>query len=268
MGFTLAKISYRQPQNLRRQGRSARLSHDALKGSRHQSHHNHTRHHLVNLTNLTQAHTAVHHSTIFRMALKRKRSSAPLSSPASIASSATTNSASPPPFTHHNQAIHTPTWSFPTYDDQPQQNLNSRTRKRYRNNRPSEQFVEGVSCWLGAVMEMSSLADVCRCAASTIAKLFAAQKQLTSQPTTTTTPPPEPEQLPPQRTTLHSFWRIPQPPPMTLAGICGQETDKSRCENCEQLSRHDDDNAMDIDEIFGSKDMACQSCQRVLLAVR
>lgn len=197
------------------------------------------------------------------MALKRKRSSPTISSPASVASDATTQSSSPPPFSYQQtrpiELSHKPTWSFPTYEDQPHQHLNSRTRKRYRNNRPDEQSVYGVSCWLGAVMNMSSLADVCRCAASTITKLYAAQKQLTNTASICssppTTPPAEPEQLPPQRTTLHSFWRIPQPPPQTsMAMECQQDVDMSH-----DAPREDDvsqiDNAMDIDE-------TCHSCQR------
>lgn len=204
------------------------------------------------------------------MALKRKRSSPTISSPASIASDAT--SASPPPFSfqHHNQPIelsHKPTWLSPTYDDQPQQHLNSRTRKRYRNNRPDEKSVYGVSCWLGAVIDMSSLADVCRCAANTITMLYAAQKQLTVASTVplekTTTPPPEPVQLPAQRTTLHSFWRIPQPPPATSMPTdpCAHDA-SSKCNPPHDLYQ---DDVMDIDGSVVNHDTMCQPWQERVL---
>lgn len=198
------------------------------------------------------------------MALKRKRSSAAISSPASLDSNATHASSPPSFFYQQSQPVelsHKPTWSFPTYDDQPLQHLNSRTRKRYRNNRPDEEAVYGVSCWLGAVMSMSSLADVCRIAASTIEKLYAGEKQLTlASPVcspTNTTPPPEEAQLPAQRTTLHSFWRLPQAPPATSMMMdCAYDTDTSRDTSCEN------EDSMDIDESIVEPDASCQSCQR------
>lgn len=98
----------------------------------------------------TRAHKNLQHSSRRRMALKRKRSSVTISSPASITSDATAQSVSPPPFSfpHHSQpyqSYHEPTWSFPKYDDDQNRHLNSRTQKRYRNNRPDEQSVYGVS---------------------------------------------------------------------------------------------------------------------------
>ncbi|CZT20469.1 uncharacterized protein RCC_06329 [Ramularia collo-cygni] len=181
------------------------------------------------------------------MALKRKRSSATVSSPASISSSATKSASPPPLFFQQNPPIelsHEPTWSFPTYDDHPQQHLNSRTRKRYRNNRPDEEAVY----------------------ASTIEKLFAAQKQLTItspvySPPTTTTPPSESTEsteLPPQRTTLHSFWRLQQAPLSSSSTMmdCAYDTNTSRETSCEN------DDSMDIDDGFVNEGTSCQSCHR------
>lgn len=220
---------------------------------------------IINQHHLAIAYQNCHtSSSTTNMALKRKRSSATISSPASIASDATQSASPPPYFFQQSQPVelsHKPTWSLPTYEYQPQHHLNSRTRKRYRNNRPDEEAVYGVSCWLGAVITMSSLADVCRIAASTIEKLYAAQKQLPlASPvcsSNTTTPPPEPTELPTQRTTLHSFWRLPQAPPSTSMMMdCAYDTDISRDTSC------DDDDSMDIDESFVDRVAACQSCQR------
>ncbi|RMX85691.1 hypothetical protein D0869_03642 [Hortaea werneckii] len=87
------------------------------------------------------------------MALKRKRSTPFISSPVSDISTTTTGSsdetAAIPFFYQQQKPIsplplqrQKPTWSWPTYDDTPStQLLNSRTRKRHRDDRPDEQQI-------------------------------------------------------------------------------------------------------------------------------
>lgn len=97
------------------------------------------------------------------MALKRKRSSPALSSPTSD-SDATTQSSPLPCFYQHSKPVdplmYKPTWFLLPQRDDSQRHLNSRTRKRHRDNRPDEQQIYGMSRCLGAVIQMSVFADV------------------------------------------------------------------------------------------------------------
>lgn len=83
------------------------------------------------------------------MALKRKRSSATLSSPLSEASDTTYHAASPLSFfygqTKAVEPLHPKSiCSSPTYSDgATDSHLHSRTRKRYRDNRPDDQAIFG-----------------------------------------------------------------------------------------------------------------------------
>lgn len=206
------------------------------------------------------------------MALKRKRSSPGFSSPSSLSSDSTTQSSPLPSFYHQSKPIapfyQKPTWSFPTYDDTlSSQHLNSRTRKRHRDNRPDEEQIHGVSCWIGAIMDMSSLADVCRRAASTIDRLYQAQRQhpdaspVLSQPVIQAQQPTQP-----QRSTLHSFWRIGQPPAATMMVVDSgpkhleRVTTPPNCEDCDRPLRAED--AMDVDEYTLNQETRCASCER------
>ncbi|KAK4547210.1 hypothetical protein LTR36_001431 [Oleoguttula mirabilis] len=225
------------------------------------------------------------------MALKRKRSAPSFSSPAfSDASTATsttttntnTDTAAIPFFypqskpvepTHQKQ----PTWSWPTYDDDTSsaQHLNSRTRKRHRDDRPDEQAVYGVSCWIGAVMHMSTLADVCRCAASTISKLYEAQRRHPNASPVMSAQSLQPAWMAPnvlpvqaQKSTLHSFWRIPSAPvdlnAMQIDAVARSvpfEDAAMRCEDCERPLQHDND-AMELDSGMLEQETACAVCKR------
>ncbi|KAK3678662.1 hypothetical protein LTR37_021462 [Vermiconidia calcicola] len=80
------------------------------------------------------------------MALKRKRSSPNFSSPLSSASDASTQSSSPLSFVYaQSKPIESlyqkSTWSFPTYDSSERSHLNSRTRKRHRDDRPDDESI-------------------------------------------------------------------------------------------------------------------------------
>ncbi|SMY23270.1 unnamed protein product [Zymoseptoria tritici ST99CH_1A5] len=184
------------------------------------------------------------------MALKRKRSSPAFSSPSSDNSEATTQSSPMGFFYQQSKPVqplfHKPTWSFPTYDDQASIHLNSRTRKRHRDNRPDEESIY----------------------ASTIHKLYDAQRQHphaspiyseTNTMNSTST-------VPAQRSTLHSFWRIPKAPatvPMALEVNERLVTDmETFCEDCDKPLRHTD--AMDIDQHFLEEDTSCKLCQRMI----
>lgn len=216
------------------------------------------------------------------MALKRKRSSPFLSSPLSDLSTATTapsDSAAIPNFYQQQKPTpvllpleHKSAWSWPTYDDTPStHHLNSRTRKRHRDDRPAEQQIYGASCWLGAVIQMSALADICRGAASTIQRLYDAQRKHPEASPTPSHPhlsAAVPQQIQPQRSTLHSFWQLPPgstitAPPLQVSNAqqLGGET-AMRCEDCDQ-DLHSDD-AMEIDGGFLEHETACVFCRRAV----
>ena len=216
------------------------------------------------------------------MALKRKRSTPTFSSPASVDSSSTTNGL---PFfyaqskpTPSEALYQKPTWSFPTYSSAPSSpethhssdlstRLDSRTKKRHRDNRPDEQSIYGASCWIGAVIQMSTLADVCRCAASTISRLYEAQRL---HPRAEPLPPSQPQATtiePAQKSTLHSFWNIsssPQPPATVPMAVDPSPNFVSnldtRCEDCDGSLKQED--AMDLDDGTVEQETACHSCRR------
>ena len=217
------------------------------------------------------------------MALKRKRSTPTFSSPSSIDSS---NSL---PFfyaqtkpTPSEALYQKPTWSFPTYSSSNSSSpetrhshssdlgtrLDSRTRKRHRDDRPDEHSIYGASsCWLGAVIEMSTLADVCRCAASTISRLYEAQRQHPRAEPVISSEPSHQTAAPAQRSTLHSFWNIssaPQPPttvPMMVDAMpTSTQRGEMRCEDCDGSIRQDD--AMELDGGQLELEAACSSCTR------
>ncbi|KAK0281632.1 hypothetical protein LTR91_003857 [Friedmanniomyces endolithicus] len=210
------------------------------------------------------------------MALKRKRSSISFSSLATVFSTSTDFPSTAIP-SYYPQQKPTPafyekqTWAFPTYDDGPSaQHLNSRTRKRHRDDRPDEQQVHGVSCWLGAVIQMSMLADACRAAASTINRLYDAQrKHLDAEPVLSSqSVPPAAAHEKPQKSTLHAFWSLPSPPARTDGmqldsgsdRASDQESSLSRCEDCERPLREED--AMEVDDVVLEQDTACAMCRR------
>lgn len=206
------------------------------------------------------------------MLLKRKRSTTALSSPSSSDTSTNTVQS----FYPHTKPLPSPLPDLkPTLTSS---DLNARTRKRHRDNRPEASAIHGACnsssaspppCWLGAVIKMSALADVCRVAASTIQRLYDAQRAANNsllpaeelqqqqqpaaqqqQPTTT------------QKSTLHSFWHISQPPPLPVAQAQQQQgfcSDGPRCEDCDGGLKGED--AMEVDEVAG-EDKACTSCRR------
>lgn len=219
---------------------------------------------------------------------KRKRSANILSSPTTTTSS---DSSSVQAFYPHSKPAGT-TSPFDSsskpisFDCETPSHLNIRTRKRHRDNRPEASAVHGVSssssssscnvaasCWLGAVINMSSLADVSRVAASTIQRLYQAQQQQQQhehhsqqQLLEPEHPQTEHQTLPaPQKSTLHTFWHISQPPQPhpTQPQITTQSTappPTPRCEDCDGSLQNED--AMEVDDGSSVEDKACGSCRR------
>jgi len=216
------------------------------------------------------------------MTLKRKRSSPSFSSPSALSdTTTTTGTASPLPFFYQQSkpiepTYGKPTWAWPTYDDEPSaQHLSSRTRKRHRDDRPDEQSVYGTSSaalWLGAITQMSMLTDVGWCAASTISRLYEAQRRhpdaspIPSSQTLALAPASMPVAAQAQKSTLHSFWRLPTNAPSRAeamqidGGIQQGATLEVRCEDCDRALQHGD--AMDVDEGMLEQETACSVCRR------
>ncbi|GAB7358488.1 hypothetical protein MBLNU230_g2552t1 [Neophaeotheca triangularis] len=195
------------------------------------------------------------------MALKRKRAS-PSDCPSSPSHTSTAPTDSPlGQFYHQSKPTESiyrekPTWGFPTYSSPPPEehsDLNSRTRKRHRDNRPEEMEVY----------------------ASTMQKLYEAQRTQHSNqnPPSQIQPPPtiqhtyEHSSNQPQRSNLHSFWQISRPPPSqnmpamaaTVESTLG--TLEARCEDCEGPLRYGD--AMEIDGTGnGQQNTLCAGCSR------
>ncbi|TID22851.1 V-type proton ATPase catalytic subunit A [Venturia nashicola] len=96
--------------------------------------------------------------------------------------------------------------------------LNSRTRKRARDNRPDEEKIHE----------------------NTFQKLFSAQRQpqIDIMPSYTTCQPPTLPAAPVQKSTLHSFWSLPSaPPPQRVFSAThspGFENSDFRCDDCDR----------------------------------
>lgn len=206
------------------------------------------------------------------MTLKRKRSS-PSSSPSTINSDdSAMDTPAIPFFYQQNKPVDAfaqkSNWSCPAYmEDSCGSHLNSRTRKRHRDNRPEEQEIYGVSRWIGAVINMSSLADACRCAASTIQRLYDAQRYHPDAEPIPSAPALAAPLAPAQRSTLHSFWNINQSsvvsePTQTQLDVemISNVPLPMNCEDCDRSLRYDD--SMDVDEDLLRQEMACGICQR------
>lgn len=213
---------------------------------------------------------------------KRKRSTTTLSPPSSLPLPSTTVQA----FYPHSKPIlspfHTSDNKLPSFDPDTPSHLNIRTRKRHRDNRPDADSIHGAStsasptCWLGAVIHMRALADVSRIAASTIQRLYEAQRvNIAAEPGVAPesqqqqqhNEPPQPHHQPtqPQKSTLHTFWHISQPLPTTSQTHTPLpstiQAPSPRCEDCDNSLV--DASAMEIDERGSApEDKACGSCRR------
>ncbi|THX71329.1 hypothetical protein D6D08_05541 [Aureobasidium pullulans] len=103
-----------------------------------------------------------------------------------------------------------------TSQDEGQQQLNSRTRKRYRDGRPEEAEIH----------------------ASTVEKLFSAQKAHPHASPMLSQSHLQPQFQPqhtPQRSTLHSFWHLPQPSQLPQHGMPATQQDAMICDGCDRV---------------------------------
>ncbi|THW24096.1 hypothetical protein D6D24_00203 [Aureobasidium pullulans] len=103
-----------------------------------------------------------------------------------------------------------------TSQDEGQQQLNSRTRKRYRDGRPEEAEIH----------------------ASTVEKLFSAQKAHPHASPMLSQSDLQPQFQPqdtPQRSTLHSFWHLPQPSQLPQHGMLATHQDAMTCDGCDRV---------------------------------
>ncbi|KAI9810042.1 MAG: hypothetical protein M1827_006740 [Pycnora praestabilis] len=191
------------------------------------------------------------------MAHKRKRSSSlSFASPQSNSSNASTSaidercsSSSPTPlpqpfFTQAADAFLNKTW------DDRSRHLSSRTRKRFRDNRPSEEIVYE----------------------NTLQKLFFARPSASPIPSHPHSPqslaaPSLSQKPPPPQSSLHAFWSLPrpQPPPTTTVHTprisSPMQVSDHHCEDCDTplLPLDDGIDAMDVDGLSGDAQM-CGSC--------
>ncbi|KAF2691710.1 hypothetical protein K458DRAFT_381552 [Lentithecium fluviatile CBS 122367] len=194
------------------------------------------------------------------MTLKRKRSCD--SSPVSVSSFggvATPEAHSPTPFPHNfdgamdlDSCAHRGTgWDFSSIGRVKGSEWGLRTRKRVRDNRPEERVIHE----------------------NTISKLFSAQRKhphaepimsdaLPSQSTTIV-------QRLTQKSTLHTFWKLPAPPVQPPAFPIPQQhmSNTPRCEDCDATLQQDV-NAIDVDmEVDGPMErspFACDDCGRAV----
>ncbi|THY74198.1 hypothetical protein D6C95_10102 [Aureobasidium pullulans] len=122
-----------------------------------------------------------------------------------------------------------------TSQDEGQQQLNSRTRKRYRDGRPEEAEIH----------------------ASTVEKLFSAQKAHPHASPMLSQSHLQPQFQPqdtPQRSTLHSFWHLPQPSQLPQHGIPATQQDAMTCDGCDRVLTPE----YGMDTL--DQDTACEAC--------
>ncbi|QIW97545.1 hypothetical protein AMS68_003063 [Peltaster fructicola] len=171
------------------------------------------------------------------MTLKRKRSSAAISPASDISASTTTSSPLSSYYTFSRPVEAQPHKTAWIASDDVQ--LGCRTLKRHRDNRPNPEQIY----------------------AYTIGRLFNAQRE---RPNAEPQPPPlvvQPQGKTTQKTSLHSFWSIPQPLPARHTPepsyVTGQYD--QRCEDCDGRLKQED--AMDVDDA-GEVSTSCHSCLR------
>jgi hypothetical protein len=211
------------------------------------------------------------------MSTKRKRSMGSLFATPTLEASTTTPFFSSPPIVLPNFFLQSKTYEQQSspfalkyhhqdthQDDYTSQTLNSRTRKRYRDARPEESQIHGMSFFLPCLYILILTSPT----ASTVEKLFSAQKahphaspqpshQLPPQPQS---PPQFAQQEAPQRSTLHTFWHLPQGTQMpqynTTPRIPQQEV--LVCDGCDR--RIESDSPYGTDTLIA--DTRCTACER------
>lgn len=201
------------------------------------------------------------------MAYKRKRSESEESPPSSAAQSSRDPSSSPAPdvsmLDSTSQRPQANPWTNTTAS-----HLDSRTRKRYRDNRPDDRTIHGwaspnFSC-IPRSMRLTTSSE------NTYNMLFAAAR---SPPQSrkemafpATADPVQP--LPPQRqhSSLHDYWTIASPPPPIEVSHpdAPASSFSAVCEDCESpIATSNIDTSMDgVDIDVAVDDFACRTCRR------
>lgn len=203
------------------------------------------------------------------VALKRKRSSAAFSSPGDMMTSSfpqwNDGSSRLPLFFPQSKPLD-PMRSEPSRDWKVQAetespHLNSRTRKRYRDNRPNEEQVHGM-CLRYAINDRRL---ICRTAASTMNKLLNAQREHPDAAPILSQPTPVRQQHALQKSTLHSFWQLPKhstaiTPHVERMHVLPSQSHPSAlvCDDCDRALTSPD--AMDIDDAMSEEETACTAC--------
>ncbi|OCL13723.1 hypothetical protein AOQ84DRAFT_282545 [Glonium stellatum] len=123
--------------------------------------------------------------------------------------------------------------------------LNSRTRKRFRDNRPDENIIHE----------------------TTMDKLFSAQRQFPHATPVLSQPQPSVRSsTPTQKSTLHSFWSLPRSRPQPIFTHVNSSsisnTQLPRCEDCDNVLHGDDEMDIDYGDSNSVDQFACQSCGR------
>jgi hypothetical protein len=107
---------------------------------------------------------------------------------------------------------------------------------------------------------VNNLADVCRHAATTIHRLFEAQKELPQASPVPSQLPSIPQPTRSQRSTLHSFWSISHPPAAVPPPNHAADGARMSCEDCDRALQPVD--AMDLDESTLDSETQCTGCRR------
>ncbi|XXH05481.1 hypothetical protein Hte_011911 [Hypoxylon texense] len=158
--------------------------------------------------------------------------------------------------------------------------LSSRTMKRFRNGRPSDEEVHRkFYAWRAhhqAASAVGSPAYARPYAERTLNMLYSAQKQHIAHEhqhqqfqldSLATQPQPQPATQPhsqPEGTqvSLHSFWKLPKPAAASVPSVPVSFDQPTSCEDCGQTLREgrDDEDSMDLDGYGGEAETGCMGC--------
>ena len=114
------------------------------------------------------------------------------------------------------------------------------------------------------------MADTCRYPATTLSRLYEAQKQHPkAEPVLTQQQPPPVNTTATQKSTLHSFWKIGTRPhsnaDIQMGGVQPKpvhDTGGAKCEDCDSTIQGED--SMDVDDGTVDHEAACSRCRRLV----
>ena len=143
---------------------------------------------------------------------------------------------------------------------------NSRTRKRWRDNRPDEETIHSEK--QSRVRDQATQANE-ECAESTIDKLFSAQRyKPDASPVMSSWTVPKDMAAKTQQATLHSFWNLPSQTitKSTFSSSCSSQHPGEilQCVDCNRELGIGRDTGMDADVPFANDDLTCHICRRTI----